>query len=30
MITAVYSLCLLVCILMLLNMAQKNSNNIDI
>ena len=30
MITAVYSLCLLVCILMLLNMAQKNYNNIDI
>ena len=30
MITILYSLCLFVCVMMLLNMAQKNYNNIDI
>ena len=30
MITIIYSLCLFVCVVMLLNMAQKNYNNIDI
>ena len=30
MITVIYSLCLFVCVVMLLNMAQKNYNNIDI
>lgn len=30
MITVIYSMCLLICVLMLLDMAQKNYNNIDI
>ena len=30
MITVIYSVCLFVCVVMLLNMAQKNYNNIDI